>query len=124
VLADAKRARDAFGRPVIFVSVISERSEPPDADARKKMTARLDELFDYVDTGFAVVEGTSVGSVLKRTLARTMMTLSRRRTRLRVVASFDELFDQIGDDVHATRADVIATAAELARAERRAGNSP
>ena len=67
----------------------------------------------WISCGYAVVEGTGVTSLLKRTLARTMMTLSRRRGRLHVVASLDELLTELGPAAMATRIEVHAAVAGL-----------
>jgi len=103
-------------RPFV-AGIVPEHAEAPPHRVRQLMAERTVEALHHTERAFAVLEGSSVRSMLHRLVVTAAFAFAGHRDRLTVCRSLDDVIGQLGRELHATRSDVHATAARLFRSE-------
>lgn len=114
VLAHLREARKRAGTPVLFVNVIPEGVDLPDANARADMQAITPQLLECTDAIQLVIAGDGVMRTMLRSLVRAMTVAGRRGNKVSVHGS-------LGDFVRANEGQLgVDRATFVAKLEREA----
>ena len=87
MLGQLREARKRVGSPVLFMNVVPEGVDLPDANARADMQAITPQLLECTDAIQLVIAGDGVMRTMLRSLVRAMTVAGRRGNKVAVHGS-------------------------------------
>jgi len=96
-----------FGEPVVSVSILDERTTPPEAEVRSELVAQTRRMSEMVRTYYTVVGGKGFRATVQRSVLAGMFLVHRGPVRPIVTASIDEVLDREAGTYALPRAQVL-----------------
>jgi hypothetical protein len=84
------QAHEALARPVVYVAIAPENSEPPDDRVRKAFTSRMDEVLGHCESMHFVMEGQGFKNSILRNALATVLMVRGQRNKVFVHRTLDE----------------------------------